>query len=346
MTRSFLRFRPSLFLIGGALSMGLGSMGFGTGTAFAESNLATIAALPNAALASQGVVPFLKSSVKIAEPEIRLGDLFVNAGPYADRVVAASPAPGGILVFEAAWLAATARTYGLDWHPASANTAIRVERAAIEVSTASITTKLNDALSGGRSDRRVVLDNQVKLYAASGTAPELAIDSMDVNKDVGRFVAMVRVKSDTADGPAIRVSGRIEAMLDIPVLNRPISPGEVIRPEDISWTQIRNDAGNLGNIQDPREIVGKTTRRPLRADAPIRANDLQVPIVVKRNDLVMIVLERPGIYLTAEGKALEEGGKGGVIRVLNTQSNRPIEAVILGAGRVGIRTPGQQTAAY
>lgn len=341
MTRSFLRFHPSLFLIGGALSMGLGTV-----SAVADSNLATIAALPSAVMSSQGTIPFLKSSVKITDHEIRLGDLFVNAGPYADRIVASSPAPGGTLVFEAAWLAATARTYGLDWHPASTNTAIRVERSAIEVSTASITTKLNDVLSGGRSDRRVVLDNQVKLYAASGTMPELAIDSMDVNKDVGRFVAMVRVKSDDADGPAVRVSGRIESMLDIPVLNRPISPGEIIRPEDIAWTQIRNDAGNLGNIQDPRKMVGKTTRRPLRPDAPVRANDLQVPIVVKRNDLVMIVLERPGIYLTAEGKALEEGGKGGVIRVLNTQSNRPIEVVVLGAGRVGIRTPGQQTAAY
>jgi flagella basal body P-ring formation protein FlgA len=45
------------------------------------------------------------------------------------------------------------------------------------------------------------------------------------------------------------------------------------------------------------------------------------------------------MYLTAQGKALDDGGQGSVIRVANTQSNRTIEAVVQAAGRVAVQPP-------
>jgi flagella basal body P-ring formation protein FlgA len=99
-------------------------------------------------------------------------------------------------------------------------------------------------------------------------------------------------------------------------------------------------------VTDPALLVGKTPRRPLRANAPLRPGDVELPIVIHRNDLVLIVLERPGMYMTAQGKALEDGGQGAVIRVANTQSSRTIDAVILGAGRVGVQAAGLAPATF
>ena len=44
--------------------------------------------------------------------------------------------------------------------------------------------------------------------------------------------------------------------------------------------------------------------------------------------------------LTVRGKALEAGAVGDVVGVLNIQSNRPIQATVIGPGRVSIAAPG------
>ena len=55
---------------------------------------------------------------------------------------------------------------------------------------------------------------------------------------------------------------------------------------------------------------------------------------------MLIVLQAPGMTLTAQGKALEDGGRGEMIRVVNIQSNRTIDATVQAAGQVGLFAPG------
>ena len=62
----------------------------------------------------------------------------------------------------------------------------------------------------------------------------------------------------------------------------------------------------------------------------MRAGDVQMPILVHKGDLVIIVLNTPSLQLTAQGKALEDGAMGAAIRVANTQSGRVIDAVVAG----------------
>ena len=45
----------------------------------------------------------------------------------------------------------------------------------------------------------------------------------------------------------------------------------------------------------------------------------------------------PGILLTVRGKALEAGAVGDVVSVLNIQSNRTVQATVIGPGRVSHR---------
>ena len=179
--------------------------------------------------------------------------------------------------------------------------------------------------------RRVELDAQFRLFVPVGASTDIQLQKIDYKPETGRFSAEVRVASDDGDAPpVVHISGRIVGMVTMPVLNRPMMPGEVVRAEDITTADYRVDQMQAGGVMDPHELVGETPRHPLHAGQPLRASDLQVPVVVKRNDLVLIVLERPGLYLTAEGRALEDGGKGTVIRVTNTQSKRTIDATVLG----------------
>ena len=87
------------------------------------------------------------------------------------------------------------------------------------------------------------------------------------------------------------------------------------RPEPAGWKP------PFGQVAK-RLLPAKTIIRPQMA-GPVRA-----PIVVKRNQNVLIRIENPGFLITAAGTALQEGKAGEHIRVRNVDSRRVIIAKI------------------
>jgi flagella basal body P-ring formation protein FlgA len=63
------------------------------------------------------------------------------------------------------------------------------------------------------------------------------------------------------------------------------------------------------------------------------------PEVVKKNEMVLLHYEVPGIVLTMRGQALESGTEGDLVNVLNIHSKRTIQGIITGPGRVTILSP-------
>jgi flagella basal body P-ring formation protein FlgA len=84
------------------------------------------------------------------------------------------------------------------------------------------------------------------------------------------------------------------------------------------------------------DVIGLAAKRSLKSGQVIRASDLMKPELVARNETVTISYEAPGMVLSIRGKALDAGTKGDVISVLNTQSNRTIQATVTGPGRVNV----------
>jgi flagella basal body P-ring formation protein FlgA len=297
--------------------------------------------------ATAGEAVTLRTGARVESAQIRLGDLFDNAGEHAADMVATAPVAGNSTLFEAPWLAATARAHGLDWRPPSSFTAIRVDRASVTIENSQIAARLVEAMGKTAGDVRVVLDSQLRLFMAVGETGGIGVENIDVNRDTGRFSALIRLPADDPAAQPVRVAGRVETLVNMPVLARAMAPGDVIRASDVIWTQMVASSLPPGDLLDPKDIIGRTPRHPLRAEQALRPADIQIPLVVKRNELVLIVLERPGLYLTAEGKALEDGGQGSLIRVVNTQSNRTIDAVVVGSGRVAAQMTGiQQASAF
>ena len=83
--------------------------------------------------------------------------------------------------------------------------------------------------------------------------------------------------------------------------------------------------------------------RALRAGAPIRHGDIRPPVVVAKGTIVTLELRTRRMTLIARVKAAEDGAMGQTIRLLNTRSNRAIEGVVLGPGRVAVPHANQMT---
>ena len=98
-------------------------------------------------------------------------------------------------------------------------------------------------------------------------------------------------------------------------------------------------------IKDRDQAVGLAARAGLQTGRPLRVGDLMKPELVQRNETVTLVCQVPGIMLTVRGKATEGGAEGDVISVLNEQSKRTVQGVIVGPGRVVISTVARRLAA-
>lgn len=288
---------------------------------------------------SAAAAPLLKPAVTVREPVIRLGDLFDGVGERAEVAVAAAPPPGSHMVLSSTWLAALAESQHIGWQPTSRFDQVVVERASREIGADEISQRLIDALS----ERTPVANAELKLdaptprltVAASERRP-LTVDGLTLDLRSGRFSAFVAVSGANDGTDRLRVSGRLVRTAEVPVPARLLSPGETISAGDFTTATLRTDRVSPDMLLQASDLVGKTPRHQLRPGEPVRASEIEVPLVIHRGTLVNIVLETPSLRLSAEGKAMDDGGMGAVIRVSNTKSSRVIDAVVAGPGTVTV----------
>jgi flagella basal body P-ring formation protein FlgA len=113
-----------------------------------------------------------------------------------------------------------------------------------------------------------------------------------------------------------------------------IPAGSLINSENV---RIENTISSQPEPTDWKPPYGLVARRHLPANTVIGANMMgpaSRPVVVGRNQSVVIRLEKPGLLVTAVGKALEDGRAGGQIKVRNVDSQRIILARVNEDGTV------------
>ncbi len=289
----------------------------------------------------------LKEKVVIDGSVVLLGDLFDGLGANGATPVARAPAPGTRVAVNARWLLAVARAYGIGWRPGSRLDSTVIERASIVIETQRIEAATIGALRQRGIDGRLslVLDNPVtRIHLPTDAEPSLLVAGLNHNPETGRFTAHLIAPAEGTPLVRITISGRAIEMIEIPVLRRRMLPGEVIGERDIAWQDARADRISRNVVRDPVNLVGKSPRRPIRAEKPVLSSELRQPVLVSKNSLVTIRLQTARMVLTARGRAMEPGAKGDVIRVVNTKSNQIISASVTASGTVEV-VPGGLRAA-
>ncbi len=309
---------------------------------FATVLLFVLLVIPVAGAATTGATGsvLLKTKVVVDDSMVRLGDIFDGLNEQAATAIARAPAPGKRVEVGARWLTAVAQAYGLPWRPSSRLDTTVIERASLVIDSRRIEEATLAALAqrGVKNDVALLLDNPaLRLHLPSDADATIAITGLSHNPKTGRFKAYVTAPAEGTPIARVMVTGRAVAMTEVPVLRRRIEPGEIIRHEDIDWLRVRTDRLARNALIDVESLLGKSPRRPVRAGEPLLSSELRAPIVVPKNSLITIKLETARMALTAQGRSLESGAKGDVIRVINTKSNRVISAYVIDSGTVSVR---------
>ena len=281
----------------------------------------------------------LRHQITVDGPTVHLGDLFDGLGRLAATPVARAPEPGRRLQVDARWLAAVAKAYALPWRPSSHLERTVVERASLVVGPGAIEDELRAALAGRGvgANASLRIDNPAqRLHLPTNAAPTVAVSALSHDAKTGRFVAHLVAPAEGTPLVRATVTGRAMAMVELPVLRRRLTAGDVIARNDIDWIRVRADRIGRATVSESDKLVGMSPRRPIRPGEPVQSGDLQAPVVVAKSSLVTIRLQTDRMILTAQGRALENGAMGDVIRVANTQSSQVIHAAITGPGIVQV----------
>jgi flagella basal body P-ring formation protein FlgA len=312
-----------------ALAVTALALSFGAGPAAAERD--------NTAAFGQPVA--LNTDITVDGDTVTLNHLFSGLGDRGATPIARAPAPGEEVRLPADWLSRVARAYQIDWRPASNLQQASLRRAAQRIGGERIVAAIRAELTarGVDGELEVQLDNRdIALILPVDAPAKVTVAGFSYDRNSGRFTA--NVMAPDAQRPLARatVSGKALSMIEVPVLNRRVGRDEVIGQRDIAWVSRPADAVTANHIRDARKLVGMSARRSIRPDRPVRETDITAPVLVPRNSLVTLMLQTDRMRLTAQGRALQDGAQGEVIRVVNTKSNTTVSGVVVADGTVTV----------
>ena len=309
--------------------------------------LVMVATFGHAATAeTTSAAPRLKELVAVSSEIVRIGDLVENAGAAADVPVFRAPDLGQTGAVQLARIIEALRPYDLTGLDTGGLNEVVVTRLSRAMTAKDITDRITRALSGqyGLGDAQnlaVILDRDIRILHVEPTVGgDLVVSRMNVDPRTGRFDIAFELPGSTLSRRAgLRFTGTVTETVEAAMLTRSLRIGEVVKASDVTMGR-RPKAELRGEGMGPDQVIGMAAKTALRNGQALRTDDLVKPQIVQRNEAVTIYYEVPGIMLTVRGKAIEGGAMGDVVGVLNIQSNRTVQATVIGPGRVTIAAAG------
>lgn len=281
----------------------------------------------------------LRPHAVVDDPVLRLGALFDGLDPArAARPISAAPAPGRRIVLETEQLLGLSRTHALGWRPLALREQAVVERPGRPVPRAEIEAVLRAELlpMGLDPDAALDLGALIPPMVPAAAPAHLAAEGASYDPATQRFAATLAVAAEGMPLLRQRIAGRAVPTAPVVVATRRLALGEIVGPGDVREIRMRASLLRDGMADTAPQVVGRQLRRPVGPDQPVALADVAAPSLVEKNGRVILVLEVPGMTLSAQGRALEAAPRGGTVRVVNLMSQSVVEGVVVAPGRVRV----------
>ena len=283
----------------------------------------------------------IKEQSIITSDTIKLGDIFYDLQRDEERILGHAPQPGEEMVLNARTLFRIASALDIPWRPNDVTTRVVLRREATVINYDEIKEAIHKALDDHDvyGDYDLAIPSQYQRIVLPADAPA----SMDVTRikvDAQRKNFDVTLAAPSAADPIahLQIKGKLFPVIKVPVLTSNIEHGRVIKPDDIDMISIRERNYSKDMVADAKKLVGMTARRMVVAGRPIKGSDIIAPQIIARGQYLTLSLNNNAMNITTQVKALENGAKGDIIRVLNTSSNQTLQAIVLSDNRAQVAT--------
>ncbi|MBK8267492.1 MAG: flagellar basal body P-ring formation protein FlgA [Planctomycetes bacterium] len=154
--------------------------------------------------------------------------------------------------------------------------------------------------------------------------------------------AMAPDVEETSRSKEILVSAEVVLVKDVVVARRPINQGQVISGRDLMLEERRFDNLKDIGIEDMAAAVGLQSKRFIRQGEMLDAKSMASRPLVRRGELVKVIIGGGGVEIETTGQAQSGGALGDVIAVRRDGSRRKqdlIDVTIVGPGLVTYAAP-------
>lgn len=123
---------------------------------------------------------------------------------------------------------------------------------------------------------------------------------------------------------------------EVLVVRRSLARGHILSSLDLAMEKREISGGSSDLVTDISDALGSQLARDLPAGSVLEKKILKPPLLVNQGDWVTLIAETPGVRVLAKGRALEKGGKGEIIRVLNIDSHKSLEGRVVDINTVRV----------
>ena len=172
------------------------------------------------------------------------------------------------------------------------------------------------------------------LILPKGTLDIEVIPSNPSLLESSRFTLILRVDGKVEEN--LSITGDLQALAEVVIVTNSLARGTILSSANTATT-IRDLTEYTQPCTDLRTIVGKRLKHSVRAQSVLSVSDVEIPPLVRKGQLVKIVLSQANMHITATGIARSDGKHGEIIRVQNASSNKLIHCLVTAPGIVEVR---------
>lgn len=293
----------------------------------------------------------LKTIIEVQNDIVTLGDIFENIEKYRSEPVFRSPNLGRQGTIRLERLIDAAERYGFTFDTPMDTNKITISRPARTIPASLIKSELKEKIaktydpkfnptikSGNHLEYRLefvqTLEDKMVPVNYSG---KIKLKSFKLNKLSGSFTATFIPLEDVSETYNISLTGKTTRVQHHPIINRTLNKGEKITANDIEMRAFIPGRIPKNSIRNTSSLIGMTTKRALSAGSFVKASDIEMPRLIKKNELVTLILETKGMSLKTQGKAMDDAGLNESIAIQNLQSKRIVHGKVTAPGFVMVQ---------
>jgi flagella basal body P-ring formation protein FlgA len=218
------------------------------------------------------------------------------------------------------------------FQPQSALSAVDREQEVREAVTAFVTTR-TAGMGWDVHLRRISISDSLKLPDGSINYEVVAPQKWEGWGSI-TITVLARQKERVLRNIPVRID--VEALTDTVVTVRQLEHGTTITADDLTLQKREITQNSHLGVRSIDEVAGKKARTTLRANQPVRADQIERVPLIKSGQMVTIIAENGVFKISVTGKAHSSGAAGDIIRVQNLTSLKDIPAKVIDGSTVQV----------
>jgi len=173
---------------------------------------------------------------------------------------------------------------------------------------------------------RIHANQQVSLPPGKVSLKVIAPKHTDL---LGPVVFQVQLEVDGRLVKTVKVQADIEVWANVLLTAKPLGRGQPLREADIKSESMNLARVPADAVLEPGQVLGMRADRPINAGTVLRSSQFNLPPMVRKGDVIQLVIESDQLKITTRGIAQQDGSRGQNIKVKNMRSDKIIYARVL-----------------